>query len=160
MKKSLLLLLFHITHCIGFSQTNTFPYTREWATFNPQYYSQYQQTLFAETVSKNGNTIIASSRNIPAIDSLLSINPNEIGHLLLGIINPSGNYILAKPFGGPESLNASSAVTKIHTNELNQIYLVGSTYNPGGILGTVGTFQPTFSNNVYQDTVFLIANLF
>jgi len=126
---------------------------REWATFNPQgYYTNY----FNETVSKNGNTIVASSRNIPFISivSLLPINPNENGHLLLGIINPSGNYILAKPFGGPDSLNTSSAITKIRTDELNQIYFVGRTSNPNSTFGTTGTHQPTFSNNVYQDTVF------
>lgn len=153
MKKSLLLFLFLIIHSFGFAQANTFPYVREWATFNPQgYYTNY----FNETVSKNGNTIVSSNRNIPfiSIDSLLPINPNESGHLLLGIINPSGNYILVKPFGGPDSLNASSSVTKIRTNELNQIYFAGRTFNPSGTLGTAGTHQPTFSNNVYQDTVY------
>lgn len=154
MKKSLLLFLFFITNCIGFAQANTFPYERAWATFNPQHYSQYTQTSFVETVSKNGNTIIASARNIPNIDSLLSITPNENGHLLLGIISTSGNYIIAKPFGGPDSTNTLSGISKIRTNELNQICLVGYTFNPNSTLGTVGTHQPTFSNNVYQDTIY------
>jgi len=149
MKKIYLLVLFF--SCLGFSQTENFPYERDWATYTcmPLDTYSYEGDLI-------GYFIQATLTNYPVLQDYL--NPQDtLGNMYLGKISPQGNIEFIRRFGGSGGTTLASpnegGTTAIDLDK--NIYVSGVTNHTSNI-ATIGSFQPNFSNNISLPAPFLL----
>lgn len=155
--KKMILLLFILSGFGVFSQTGAFPYQRQWATFNPQgqSYTTTGTNTLKSAVLRNGNTVVVSSSDLNWVDTLLPIEAGSTGKVLLGILNAEGEYQLARKIFGTSSDSSYLTVAgSLTTDVFDNFYIAGSTTDNLSGIGTPGTHQPNFSNNVFQDTIY------
>lgn len=148
MKKIYLLVLFF--SCLGFSQTENFPYERDWASYMFTPLQQYNSDG-----SLVGYSTYLNFEGFPELYNYL--NPQDtIGHFYLTKITAEGTIDYIRKFGGTGgTINDVNYYKQIVTDPNKNVYISGITDHPFNI-GTIGTHQPNFNNNVSLPEPFVI----
>lgn len=141
MKKIYSILLLLISY-LGFSQTESFLYQRDWASYMLTWLQVYN----------NDGSIVGISPSItistfPVLNSYL--NPQDtLGNFYFAKVSPQGSLEYIRKHGGTGgTFNDLFGGAQITCDSNKNVYISGTTDHPLNI-GTSGVHQPNFNNNI------------
>lgn len=132
----------------GFSQTDNFPYQRNWATYMAPINTSLFDSQGAQIINGSDSYYSYQINPFDSLDPYVT-NPEYDSNIYLGKLNPNQTISYVKKVGQPQSLDTLiyNYMGGLHViDEDRNIYFSGLTQTSEGI-ATPGAYQSDFSNN-------------